>query len=75
VENNNLVTHKLENLYRIVNIGGTPNKAEQITEYVWAYIEIGSQKTRLYLFVTQLENKEMIIEDLYLYKQNPNTDW
>jgi len=45
VENNNLVTHKLANPYRVINVDGTPNKAEQITEYVQAYVEIGSHKT------------------------------
>ena len=34
MENNNLVTHKLANLYCIINADGTPNKAGQITEYV-----------------------------------------
>jgi len=34
MENNNLVTHKLANLYHIINANGTPNKAGQITEYV-----------------------------------------
>ena len=44
VENNNLVMHKLANLYCVINADGTPNKAGQITEYVRAYIEIGSHK-------------------------------
>ena len=34
IENNNLVTYKLANPYCIINVDGTPNKAEQITEYV-----------------------------------------
>ena len=34
VENNNLVTYKLANLYCIINADGTLNKAGQITEYV-----------------------------------------
>ena len=34
IENNNLVTYKLENLYCVINADGTPNKAEYITEYV-----------------------------------------
>ena len=34
MENNNLVTYKLANLYCIINADGTPNKAGQITEYV-----------------------------------------
>ena len=54
---------------------GTPNKAGYITEYVWAYVEIGLYKTIQYLFVTNLENKEMMIGYLYLYKHNPNIDW
>jgi len=33
-ENNNLVTHKLANLYHVINADGTPNKMGQITEYV-----------------------------------------
>ena len=37
---------------------GTPNKAGQITEYIQAYIEIGSYKTRQHLFITQLGNKK-----------------
>jgi len=45
VENNNLAIHKLANLYCVINANGTPNKVEQITEYVWAYVEIGSHKT------------------------------
>ena len=31
MENNNLATHKLANLYHVINADGTPNK---ITEYV-----------------------------------------
>ena len=34
VENNNLVTYKLANLYCIINVDGTPNKTGQITEYI-----------------------------------------
>jgi len=34
MENNNLVTYKLANLYCIINADGTSNKAEYITEYV-----------------------------------------
>jgi len=37
VENNNLVTHKLANLYHVINADGTPNKVGQITEYVQCY--------------------------------------
>jgi len=41
VENNNLVTYKLANPYYVINVDGTPNRAEYITEYIRAYIEIG----------------------------------
>ena len=44
VENNNLITYKLANLYHIINADGTPNRAGYITEYVQAYIEIGSHR-------------------------------
>jgi len=88
VENNNLVTYKLANLYCIINVDGTSNKVGYITEYVWAYVEIGLHKmiqhlfvTNLgnkemiqHLFVTNLGNKEMMIGYLYLYKHNPNID-
>jgi len=75
MENNNLVMHKLANLYCVINTDSTPNKAEQITEYVRAYIEIRSHKMTQYLFVTNLENKKIMIGYLYLYKHNPNIDW
>jgi len=75
IENNNLVTYKLANPYYVINVNGTSNKIEQITKYIWAYIEIGSHKTTQYLFVTNLGNKEIIIGYLYLYKHNPNIDW
>jgi len=75
VENNNLVKYKLANLYKVVNADDTPNKAEQITEYIQAYIEIGFHKTRQYLFISQLGNKEMMIGYSYLYKHNPTIDW
>jgi len=75
VENNNLVTHKLANPYYVINVDGTPNKVGQITEYVRAYVEIGSHKMTQHLFVTNLGNKEIIIGYLYLYKHNPNIDW
>jgi len=75
VENNNLVTHKLANPYCVINVDGTPNKVGQITEYVQAYVEIGSHKTTQHLFVTNLGNKEMMIGYSYLYKHNPNIDW
>jgi len=45
MENNNLVTYKLANLYCIINADSTPNKAGYITEYVRAYVEIGSYRT------------------------------
>jgi len=44
MENNNLVTYKLANPYHVINMDDTPNKVEQITEYVQAYVEIGSHK-------------------------------
>jgi len=75
IENNNLVIYKLANLYHVINVDGTPNKAGQITEYVQAYIEIGSYKTIQHLFVTNLGNKKMMIGYSYLYKHNPNIDW
>jgi len=75
MENNNLAMHKLANPYCIINTDSTPNKIEQTTEYVQAYVEIRSHKTTQYLFVTNLGNKEMIIGYLYLYKHNPNIDW
>ena len=74
VKNNNLVKYKLANPYKVVNVDGTPNKAEQITEYIQAYVEIGSHKTRQYFFITQLGNKEMMIGYSYLYKHNPTID-
>jgi len=75
VKNNNLVTHKLANPYRVINADGTPNKAGQITEHVRAYVEIGSHKMTQHLFVTNLGNKEMMIDYSYLYKHNPNMNW
>jgi len=75
VENNNLATHKLANPYYVINADDTPNKAGQITEYVQAYVEIGSHKMTQHLFVTNLGNKEMMIGYSYLYKHNPNIDW
>ena len=74
VENNNLVKYKLANPYKVVNADGTPNKAGQITEYIQAYVEIRSYKTRQHLFITQLGNKEMMIGYSYLYKHNPTID-
>jgi len=70
IENDNLVTHKLANSYHVINADGTPNKVGQITEYVRAYVEIGSHKTIQYLFVTNLGNKKLMIGYLYLYKHN-----
>jgi len=64
------VTHKLANPYYVIYADGTPNKTEQITEYVRAYVEIGSHKTTQHLFVTNLGNKEMMIGYSYLYKHN-----
>ena len=61
----------MANPYKVVNADGTPTKAEQITEYIQAYVEIGSHKIRQYLFITQLGNKEMMIGYSYLYKHNP----
>jgi len=75
MENNNLEMHKLANPYCVINVDSTPNKAGQITEYVQAYVEVGSHKTTQYLFVTNIENKEVVIGYLYLYKYNPNIDW
>ena len=68
MENNNLEMHKLANLYYVINMDNTPNKAGQIIEYVWAYVEIRSYKIVQHLFVTNLENKEKMIDYKYLYK-------
>ena len=68
MKNNNLEMHKLANSYYIINVDNTPNKARQITEYVQAYVKIGSYKMTQHLFVTNLGNKEMMIGYLYLYK-------
>ena len=46
MENNNLVKYKLANPYKVVNMDDIPNKAGQITEYIRAYVEIESHKTR-----------------------------
>ena len=75
VENNNLVKYKLANPYKVVNADGIPNKVGQITEYIWAYVEIGSHKTKQHLFITQLGNKEIIIGYSYLYKHNATIHW
>jgi len=75
VENNNLVTYKLANPYHIINADGTPNKTGYITEYIQAYVEIGSHRTIQHLFVINLGNKEIIIGYSYLYKHNSNIDW
>jgi len=55
MENNNLEMHKLANPYCVINVDNTPNKAEQITEYVQAYVEIRSHKMIQHLFVTNIE--------------------
>jgi len=60
--------HKLANPYYVINMDNTPNKAGQIIEYVWAYVEIRSYKIVQHLFVTNLENKEKMIDYKYLYK-------
>jgi len=73
MENNNLEIHKLANPYCIINMDNTPNKAGQITEYIQAYVEIGSYKMFQYLFITNIKNKEIMIS--YSYKYNPNIDW
>jgi len=61
MENNNLVIYKLANSYKVVNVNSTSDKVRQITKYVQAYVKIGFYKTRPYLFITQLENKEIMI--------------
>ena len=61
MENNNLATHKLANLYCIINADDTSNKMGQITKYIQAYVEIGSHKTTQHFFITNLGNKEMMI--------------
>jgi len=68
MENNNLEMHKLANPYYVINMDNTPNKAGQIIEYVWAYVEIRSYKIVQHLFVTNLENKKKMIDYKYLYK-------
>jgi len=65
----------LANLYKVVNADSTPNKEGQIIEYIQAYVEIRSYKTRQHLFITQLGNKEMMIGYSYLYKHNPTINW
>ena len=61
--------------YKVINADGTPNSAGEIKEYVRAYIEVGSHKTRQYLFVTQLGDKDMMLGYSYLHQHNPEIDW
>lgn len=75
VETNHLVTNKLAVPYDVKNADGTFNISGKITEYVCAYVEIGTHKTVHYLFVTHLGDKEMILGYSYLYKHNPEIDW
>ena len=75
VQKNHLVTNQLARPYNVTNADGTPNKAGQISEYVRAYVEIGSHKTTHYLFVTNLGDKDMMIGYAYLLKHNPSIDW
>ena len=72
---NHLVTNKLASPYNVLNADGTPNVAGRITDYVRAYVEIGSHKSTHYLFVTHLENKNMMIGYSYLYQHNPSINW
>ena len=75
VEQNHLVTNKLASPYNVLNADGTPNVAGRITDYVRAYVEIGSHKSTHYLFVTHLGNKNMMIGYSYLHQHNPSIDW
>ena len=71
VINNHLVTSKLASPYNVLNADGTPNVAGRITDYVHAYVEIGSHKSTHYVFVTHLGNKNMMIGYLYLHQHDP----
>ena len=75
VEQNHLVTNKLASPYNVLNADGTPNVAGRITDYVRAYVEIGSHKSTHYLFVTHLGNKNMMIGYSYLHQHNPSINW
>lgn len=75
VERNHLVTNRLAKPYPVLNADGTSNVAGEVREYVSAYLEIGTHKTRQILFVTQLGDKDMMIGYSYLYKHNPEINW
>ncbi len=49
----------MANPYKVVNADGTPTKAEQITEYIQAYVEIGSHKIKTISFYYPVRNKEI----------------
>ncbi len=67
VENNNLSTNKLANPHVVRNADGTLNQSGSITDYVRAYVEIGTHKSTHYLYVTNLGDKEMMIGYTYLH--------
>ena len=71
VERNHLVTDRLAKPYDVLNADGMLNAAGKIREYVRAYLEIGSHKTKQYLFVTQIGDKYMMPGYSYLYQHNP----
>ena len=75
VERNHLVTNKLASLFQVTNADGTPNVAVQVTEYVRAYLDIGTHKTVHHFLVTNLGDKDMMIGYTYLHRHNPEIDW
>lgn len=75
VENNNLVTERLANPFRVINADGTQNKGGIIRDSMRAYTEIGSHKAKLSMLVTDLGTKQMIIGYTFLRRHNPEIDW
>ena len=59
-----------QTLHTEKNIDGTFKISRQIIKYIYTSIEVKTYKIKHYLFITQLEDKEIMFGYLYLYKHN-----
>ena len=59
----------------MTNADGTENQGGTIIHFVKAYLEIGLHKTTQKLLITDLGNKNMMMDFTFLKCHNPGIDW
>jgi hypothetical protein len=70
-----LLIQQLAQERRLFNIDGTPNRAGTLKYFTDITIRIGTKKTRLRYFLTNLGDNQVILGYLWFASAQPRIDW